>query len=126
MSFDLDEIYESIEEILDDLFEQDEIIVQATYQLYTTVAPDAELKRNVTTFTPYTVRALDVRKMKARGTLGGQVFSTSRGDYVLLASECPADLSNRDKIEINGITYQLADVQPVMDLAWIIAVEGRA
>ena len=114
----------SVKSVLSMLFSDDALTVSITYKLHQGVAHDPALGRNVTTFEDSTIAAIDVQKQITYVPQSQLPFNVERVSYLLQASDCPAGMSTRDKIVVNGTVYQVSDIRNYLGLAYGLVISG--
>jgi len=114
--------------VLDRLLADPNIYVTVTYQLLDARAYNGTAKRTKSTYDDSTIKMLNISKRSRFPVNVGQMLEFVEEDTVLLAkmTDCPAGISERDKIVVDGKPKAIAKITPYFGVAYGFSLKGMS
>lgn len=123
------QIKRGVDAVAPKLFSDEQITILATWRVFTDSVFDTEQRKNVETFTDYSVRIVKVMKeynsTAPRALVpgaGGLIQGEIR--FIAQMADAPAGYSARDLIVAEGVTYAIDEYSEVLQDFILIDVKG--
>jgi hypothetical protein len=124
------QIMRGVNSVSKEVFKDDQMVVSLTWKVFSKASFDRELRKNVELFIIHpAIPAVKVqKKINSMNTLnlptgiGGLV--TGELEYMLELKNAPDEMSYRDLIIEDGVTYGIDKIHKIMKRFVIVAVKG--